>query len=264
MQISRCWRWLLEITHFYLLFPIKCMNVIFSFYNKLTINIFSSVFLHISTFIVSVCAQNKTKQVILSGTLTLQHPYLRCISFNSLRLIKPWDTRWSILQDTYYWSFTFRNMRVVQETPPSAELQQRSEADHSETTDWKHSPNVGFFVQKEKRPSDLQLSVFWQQHVWADKTTHTSQPWCAVSGQTRVQKVRGKKTLIVLQLIPRPPCVSPGGSWTLSYLSCPPLCIVLSFSWNAACFCRKISVCFLKPLTLEKQHSNKLGLLSQT
>lgn len=38
-------------------------------------------------------------------------------------------------------------------------------------------------------------------------------------------------------------------SWRLCYLSSPPLGI-LYFSRNSACFCRRISVCFLKPLIL--------------
>lgn len=64
----------------------------------------------------------------------------------------------------------------------------------------------------------------------------------------------------ILEFVPHSVCDSSNPvitehSWSLSYLSSPPLRI-LYFSRNSACFCRRISVCFLKPLTLWNRTKN--------
>lgn len=65
-------------------------------------------------------------------------------------------------------------------------------------------------------------------------------------------------------------CLPPAGgrysivaqhSWRLSYLSSP-LLRILYFSRNSECFCRRISVCFLKPLALGNSTEDTFRLSS--
>lgn len=97
--------------------------------------------------------------------------------------------------------------------------------------------------------------------AWSWRNPPTSHP-CSMCLQVMIN---ADKNFKILKLAPQSFCrLPPAGtsnsittehSWRLSYLS-PPSLRILYFSRNSACFCRRISVCFLKPLTLGNIREN--------
>lgn len=110
--------------------------------------------------------------------------------------------------------------------------------------------------------------------VWRKRNPPTSHS-CSVCSlritcegkKTRAYRHRSELTLKLQKLIPHPVCCASScwqfkldcqlssaitqHRWRPSYLFSPSLWI-LYFSRNSACFCRRISVCLLKPLTLQR------------
>lgn len=124
-----------------------------------------------------------------------------------------------------------------------------------------------------RRPvqSDIQFSLIMKKHLYDQMKPSNITPVFCVSSSPQL-RTNTDKNFKILKLASHSACrLPPAGSsfintwhsWRLSYLSSP-LLRILYFSRKSACFCRRISVCFLKPLTLGNSTEDTFRYSSST